>query len=106
LEQARRVESEWQDKFNFNARHLTNEINTIAADRDRAVAAELRKRSARPAGVSETPRPECSGGTGAELSGADAEFLVRESARADKQRAALMACYSAIDSLRTPSRKD
>lgn len=97
LGKARRVESEWQDKFNFNARHLTNEINSIAAERD---AAAGRLRDARKARMPEAARAECQGGTGAELSGPDAEFLVREAARADTVRAALTSCYADLDALR------
>ena len=40
------------------------------------------------------------GGTGATLSAEDAEFLVREAARADQLRTGLTACYEQYDSLR------
>jgi len=40
------------------------------------------------------------GATGAELSGADAGFLVREAARGDELRAGLDACYAVIDGVR------
>ena len=39
------------------------------------------------------------GGTGATLSAEDAEFLVREAARADQLRTGLTACYEQYDSL-------
>lgn len=96
LVKARTVEAKWQDKFNLNARHLTNEINSIAAERD-ATAGRLR--DARKARMPEAARAECQGGTGSELSGPDAEFLVREAARADTIRAALTACYADLDTL-------
>jgi hypothetical protein len=99
LEQARRVETKWQSTFDANARHLTNEINTIAASRDAAVA-ELRKRPARPAGVSESPRVGCEGANGPELAGVNAEFLERYSALAAQQDAALMSCYALLDGLK------
>lgn len=60
----------------------------------------LRVRPARPSsapGVPQAPRPDCEGGTGAELSRPDAEFLVGEAARADTIRAGLTACYEVID---------
>lgn len=99
LERARATEQRWQQTFDDNTRNLVHELNQAAADRDRAFG-ELRKRPARPAGVSEAPRPQCAGGTGAELSGPDAEFLVREAARADTIRAALISCYADLDGLR------
>lgn len=40
---------------------------------------------------------KCAGTTGAELSAADAEFLTRETARADRLRTALKACYEYAD---------
>lgn len=61
---------------------------------------ELRQRPGRAAGVSEAPRFACSGGTGAELSGPDAEFLAGEAARADEVRAGLVACYGFLDALK------
>lgn len=64
----------------------------------------LRKRADRkPTGASQTPgaAPTCEGATGAELSRSDAGFLAGEAARADQQRAALGACYSAYDAVRT-----
>lgn len=99
LEQTRATEQRWQQTFDDNTRNLVHELNSIAADRDRAVG-ELRQRPQRAPGVSEAPRTECQGGTGAELSGPDAEFLAWEAARADEQRAALMACYIAFDALK------
>jgi hypothetical protein len=56
---------------------------------------ELRKRPSRP---TEAGTGSC--GTGATLSAEDAEFLVREAARADQIRAGLDACYKQYDSLK------
>lgn len=61
---------------------------------------ELRNRPERSAGVSEAPRASCAGGTGAELSRPDAEFLAGEAARADEIRAGLVACYGYLDALK------
>lgn len=73
-----------------------DEVTRIAAERDHALD-RLRKRPAR---LPEPARTACKGSTGAELSGEDATFLVRESARADELRAALSACYGWIDAVR------
>jgi len=42
---------------------------------------------------------DCKGSSGADLSGPDSEFLTREAARADKLRAAVIACYEYADSI-------
>jgi len=55
---------------------------------------QLRSRPSRPQGTANG-----SGGTGATLYADDAEFLVREAARADIIRTGLQACYSQYDSL-------
>ena len=55
---------------------------------------ELRKRSNRP----ESPNAG-SCGTGATLYAQDAEFLIREAARADEIRAGLEACYKQYDAV-------
>lgn len=54
-----------------------------------------------PSASKDTPAScNCSGATGANLSREDAEFLVREAARADKLRSALDQCYKQYDSVR------
>ena len=93
LEQSRATEQKWQEDFNLNARNLTHEINSIAADRDALRVRYLAERRAR---MPESSRVECQGGTGAELSGPDAAFLVGAAARADTIREALISCYSAF----------
>lgn len=61
----------------------------------------LRQRPQRPSpGQSPAPSCDCSGATGSSLSREDAEFLVREAARADKLRSALDQCYKQYDSVR------
>lgn len=57
------------------------------------------RRTASGGGVPEAPAA-CAGTTGAELSRPDAAFLVGFAQRADEQRAALAACYSAYDALK------
>lgn len=54
-----------------------------------------------PSASKDTPAPcNCSGATGANLSREDAEFLVREAARADRLRSALDQCYKQYESVR------
>ena len=97
---ARQVEQSMQESVDAIVNHLSAERDHVAGERDRALR-ELRNRPERASGVSEAPRPDCQGATGAELSRADAEFLVGEAARADAQRAALAACYEAFDGIAT-----
>lgn len=96
---ARETEQLWQGVVNETSKRYLSEV----ADRDRKLGIaldSLRDRPSRPSGVSETPSPGCAGANGAELSRADAEFLVREAARADGIRAGLAACYEVIDKAR------
>lgn len=62
----------------------------------------LRQRPQRPPSPSKdsTAPCDCQGATGSQLSREDAEFLARESARADRLRAALEQCYQQYDSVR------
>lgn len=99
LNKARAKEKEMQDVFNAaqkkQAARLADTRRTLDAALD-----SLRDRPERPAGVREAARSGCAGANGAELSGPDAEFLVREAARADDLRAGLDACYSAVDAVK------
>jgi len=70
-----------------------DEINNISAQLLDAVS-ELRKRPSR---TTKTSDKSC--GTGATLSAEDAEFLIREAARADKIRSGLEACYKQYDAV-------
>lgn len=82
----------------------TNRLNLLAADlRD-----QLRTRPARPTQSSALPNPASSepvaqGCTGAQLYRPDAEFLVREAARADRLRESVRECRAAYDSLLAPA---
>jgi len=69
------------------------QITSINAQLVDAIS-ELRKRPSRAQDASNGQ-----GGTGATLSAEDAEFLVREAARADIIRTGLSACYQQYDSL-------
>jgi hypothetical protein len=88
---ARRQEQILQSKADIEMVNKNAEIQTIRSELDRALD-ELRKRPAR----SGLPGSTCNsqGATGAQLSREDAEFLARESARADAIRAALNYCYT------------
>jgi ABC-type protease/lipase transport system fused ATPase/permease subunit len=70
------------------------QINSINAQLVDAIS-ELRKRPSR---AQDPSNGSC--GTGATLSAEDAEFLIREAARADEIRIALQSCYRQYDSLK------
>lgn len=95
VNKARETEQLWQGVVNGTVENYDKEVNSIRQHLDNAIS-ELRKRPTRPTGVPTAPHPECSGATGRELSGEDAEFLAREAARADTLRAGLEACYEVI----------
>lgn len=98
----RDIERNEQEVVN-HALRTQNESLAGIASRLRTDLERLRQRAERPAaaaGVPAAPRPACAGATGAELSRLDAEFLVREAARADDLRAGLVACYAVIDGTR------
>lgn len=95
----RATESTWKVKTAQIVKDKDNEIQAIDAERDAAIA-ELRNRPRRPApGTAQSPAngEAASGCTGARLFGDDAEFLIREAARADTIRVALNACYAQYD---------
>ena len=94
---ARATEQRHQEAANVIARRYSTEVATVRRNLDLALDS-LRNRPDRPAtGMPEAARADCEGGTGAELFRADAEFLAREAARADEQRAGLDACYRHVD---------
>lgn len=73
-----------------------------------AALVELRNRPARPApGADQVPGAGATppGGTGASLFREDAEFLVREAARADEIRAALKQCTALYDEVTGDGRR-
>jgi len=87
-------EKEYQaaaDKIEKEKNAQIADINSKLAD----AISELRKRPSR---SDKTPNKQsCSGSS---LYAEDAEFLVREAARADQIRAGLMACYQQYDSIK------
>lgn len=100
--EARQKEQTWAARVGQVEQEKTNENARIAA-RYATDLDSLRKRADRrpaPSGGTAPAATSCEGATGAELSRPDAEFLVSEAARADRQRAALGACYSAYDALK------
>lgn len=98
-QEARAKEQMWQGVVNETAKNYETQMAGVRRTLDAALDG-LRDRPERPAGVSAAARADCAGGTGAELSRPDAEFLVREAARADTLRAALAACYAYADTVR------
>lgn len=86
------------------ARHtLINEALQVRFDETTAINntlnSDLSELRNRPERVSRDTRAECTGATGAELSGRDAEAFTRHASRADRLRSALKICYSYSDSL-------
>lgn len=79
---AAKIESE----KNAQIRNINNQLVDAVS--------ELRKRPSR---AQDPSNGSC--GTGTTLSAEDAEFLIREAARADKIRAGLDACYKQYDAL-------
>lgn len=96
---ARNQERAIQENANAAIRTQSESIARINAGL-RTELDGLRKRPERPTGMPDTGRVACAGGTGAELSRPDAEFLAGEAARADELRAGLAACYQVIDGAR------
>ena len=94
--QARATEQRHQEAVNAITRRHTAEISQVRRNLDLALDS-LRSRPDRPSHLPEADRADCAGGTGAELSRPDAEFLSREAARADELRAGLRACYQHVD---------
>ena len=92
---ARNQEQVWQTNVSRIRDEKDAEIKRVTAARDAALTS-LRNRRPR---LPEAARPACQGSTGAELSGGDAEFLVRLAGRADELRAELAACYKREDAL-------
>lgn len=98
---AREKEQKWAVRVGQVEQEKVNENARIAA-RYAAELDGLRKRAERrpaPTGETSSTTATCAGATGAELSRPDAGFLIGEAARADRQRAALAACYGAYDAV-------
>lgn len=93
---ARETEQRHQEAANAITKRHAADVQTVRRNLDIALDS-LRSRPERPAGMPEAARTDCQGGTGAELSRPDAEFLSREAARADDIRIGLQTCYAHID---------
>lgn len=96
LQKARDIETQWQEEVNEVTTKQAEKLAEVQHHLDVAIIS-LRDRPKRSATLPDTPRVECAGASGRELSREDAEFLARESARADTIRAGLEACYAAYD---------
>lgn len=99
LNKARAKEREMQNAFDTAQRKQAVRLADTRRNLDAALNG-LRDRPERAAGMSEGARAGCAGGTGAELSRPDGEFLGREAARADDIRAGLTACYEVMDAVK------
>lgn len=88
-------ESEWQSQVNQGNQKYEQALDGVGTK----LADILIWMRNRPARLPETARTTCKGTTGAELSGPDAEFLARESARADGLKAALDRCQQYTDTV-------
>lgn len=100
---ARQKERTWQEKIDDIASRHRVEVGHISGERDAALERLRHRPERRPipaGGVPPAAQSACQGSTGAELSRADAEFLVREAARADDIRSGLEDCYQVLDALR------
>jgi hypothetical protein len=92
--QVQKIEREQQATADQIRKQKDVQIEAINNQLANAIS-ELRKRPSRPA---EALIGSC--GTGATLYADDAEFLIREAARADKIRAGLEACYKQYDAIK------
>jgi hypothetical protein len=82
------------DKIRKAKDEKINDINTELVN----AIGELRKRTSRAAEASNGQT--ASGCNGSQLYAEDAEFLIRESARAEKIRVSLLSCYEQYDSIK------
>lgn len=101
---SRTKEQTWAARVGQVEQEKTNAIAQVQAAGAAALNSErMRQRTERrpaPSGGVPEAAATCAGATGAELSRPDATFLVGFAQRADEQRAALGACYSAYDALK------
>ncbi len=94
ITQVQKIEHEQQAATDQIRKQKDAQIEAINNQLANAIS-ELRKRPSR---TSEANTGQ--GGTGATLYAEDAEFLIREAARADKIRAGLDACYKQYDAIK------
>ena len=94
IAQVQKIEHEQQAATDQIRKQKDAQIEAINNQLANAIS-ELRKRPGR---SDQANNGSC--GTGATLYADDAEFLVREAARADKIRAGLAACYEQYDAIK------
>jgi len=100
-EKYRATEQRWKIQTIEITKDRDDEIANINASRD-ALLVQLRNRPRRPtspAAESSIDGQAASGCTGSSIYAQDAEFLIREAARADTIRAGLKACYAQFDEI-------
>jgi len=97
VKKARKEEQALQEKVNEQAQKQFDDLSDIASNLN-ADNLRLRDRANRRR-VPKSGEASCEGSSGADLSGADARFLVREAARADTLRTALKSCYRYADTV-------
>lgn len=98
IEQARIDERALQEKINDDLKKQAEDLEAINTNLTADIAKLRKERPAR-SNMPQNARADCKGANGLELAGEYAEFLVRYSARAAEQDAALKACYAYADSL-------
>ena len=101
VEAERQMQKEVNDALEKQSRQNRNIAANLARELD-----GMRKRAERAERVSESAGAACAGADGRELSRPDAEFLAREAARAEEQRAALEACYRFVDAVTAHTSKE
>ena len=94
IAQTQKAQEKYQEAADRIRKEKDAQINSINSQLVDAVS-QLRQRPNR---AQNAANGSC--GTGATLSSEDAEFLVREAARADQIRAGLQACYQQYDAIK------
>lgn len=98
-ENARLVEAGWAKKVQGARDAKDSELRGVRARLDDALAGLRDRPDRRVPDPTPGAATACAGATGAELSGRDAAFLSRLSARADGLRAELAECYAREEAL-------
>ena len=96
---AREQEKTWQEAANAIVKNQDAKLAATRRNLNDALDS-LRDRPDRAPADSKPTGTDCKGSTGAELSREDAEFLTRESSRADEIRIGLEACYEFADKVK------
>ena len=96
---AREQEKTWQEAANAIVKNQDAKLAATRRNLDAALNG-LRDRPERPSTDTKPPGIECPCSTGAGLCKQDAEFLARESSRADDIRSGLEACYEFADKVK------